>query len=1064
VTVANLSITGGVSGIHAGASANSTGLTIAGVAVYGNTGHGIDLEASNDGARIVGSVAQGSGQDGMFVSAAGAIITGNSAFGNVQNGIETQGPSPTVTGNRAYLNGSAGVNETYAVHGLIRGNDAYANGTVGIQAHDWNVEARGADRLVVTGNRAHDNKGDGIDTYAGGGTVDDPDPNSGLVGEILVVDNTVYGNAKIGITVEIDVEARNNTVYDNGTDGIRQVPKDYGYSNLAATDDTIAGNHVHGNQGAGIVALVGSTVEGNVSDANGVGIQGTQATASDFLGGSSDLRFTGTIRNNVVYGNTTTGIQTITANSGLIENNTVYQPIGNAVEVTDNASGEGSQNVHLSNNILWAQQGYDIKVANDSQPGFASDYNLLDTTGQGKVGYWQSDLTTLHDWTFDVGQDPHGISADPTFVNPATGDFHLQNGSPAVARGDPASDYSNQPAPSGGRINLGAYGNTAEATTTAAGGVLIATAGVSVNVVEGGADDSFTIALSSKPAANVTITLDPGSELTLTPAKLTFTPADWSTAQTVTVKAVMDSAVEPDHSVAIQASVASSDANYADLALPDIAVAIAEDDGDVPHPPAFTSDAAVTFILGQTNTFTVTASGVPAAALSEDSSDHLPGGVSFDPATGILSGNPAADSQPTYMLHFTAHNGVGNDATQTFTLSVGQPPAFTSADHDTFTVGKAISFPVAASGIPKPTLSEDSSDTLPGGITFDAAKDILAGTPTAASGGTYTLHFTAHNGIGADAAQTFTLTVNEPPTFVSPPTASFLVNAAGSFTVAASGYPQPSLSESSTDVLPANVGFDPATGILSGSPSSAGTYTLHFTAHSDSGPDASQTVVLTVAQVAVTLNPPTPTEGEPLANLPVASFMAAPGIGDPSLYQVKVNWGDKQHSSTGAHNVTIQADPDLPGVFDVLATKPKPYSRPSAGRTLTVTITVPGFSVTQKTVIRVADAPIALTLQPPAPTAGERLVRAYVGTFTDANTRAGRGSFTVTVDWGDGQVSRGRRAVIVSRRGDEPGTFDIFATKPAPYAPQDAELTFTVNVTDKNGGATDSQSAAITIG
>ena len=36
--------------------------------------------------------------------------------------------------------------------------------------------------------------------------------------------------------------------------------------------------------------------------------------------------------------------------------------------------------------------------------------------------------------------------------------------SPCIDAGDPASDYANEPAPNGGRINLGCYGNTAEAS------------------------------------------------------------------------------------------------------------------------------------------------------------------------------------------------------------------------------------------------------------------------------------------------------------------------------------------------------------------------------------------------------------------------------------------------------------------------------------------------------------------------------------------------------------------------------------------------------------------------
>jgi hypothetical protein len=36
--------------------------------------------------------------------------------------------------------------------------------------------------------------------------------------------------------------------------------------------------------------------------------------------------------------------------------------------------------------------------------------------------------------------------------------------SPCIDAGDPAADYSNEPAPNGGRINIGAYGGTAYAS------------------------------------------------------------------------------------------------------------------------------------------------------------------------------------------------------------------------------------------------------------------------------------------------------------------------------------------------------------------------------------------------------------------------------------------------------------------------------------------------------------------------------------------------------------------------------------------------------------------------
>ena len=234
--------------------------------------------------------------------------------------------------------------------------------------------------------------------------------------------------------------------------------------------------------------------------------------------------------------------------------------------------------------------------------------------------------------------------------------------------------------------------------------------------------------------------------------------------------------------------------------------------------PAFTSANSIAFTVGTAGTFTVAASGFPAPALSESNTDTLPSGVTFTPATGILAGTPAAGSSGTYTLHFTAHNGIGADATQTFMLTIDQPAAFTSANNTAFAVGSPGTFTVTASGFPVPTLGESDTDTLPSGVTFTANTGVLSGTPAAGTGGTYTLHFTAHNGIGSDATQTFTLTVNQPAAFTSANNTAVTVGNAGSFTVTASGLPAQTLSESNTDTLPSGIAFTPATGVFAGTP------------------------------------------------------------------------------------------------------------------------------------------------------------------------------------------------------------------------------------------------------
>ncbi|MHC4708055.1 MAG: PGF-pre-PGF domain-containing protein, partial [Planctomycetota bacterium] len=73
------------------------------------------------------------------------------------------------------------------------------------------------------------------------------------------------------------------------------------------------------------------------------------------------------------------------------------------------------------------------------------------------------------------------IDADPLFADPDKGDYHLKSEygrwdaasgswvvdevtSPCIDAGDPNSAVGDEPEPNGGRINMGAYGGTAEAS------------------------------------------------------------------------------------------------------------------------------------------------------------------------------------------------------------------------------------------------------------------------------------------------------------------------------------------------------------------------------------------------------------------------------------------------------------------------------------------------------------------------------------------------------------------------------------------------------------------------
>ena len=140
----------------------------------------------------------------------------------------------------------------------------------------------------------------------------------------------------------------------------------------------------------------------------------------------------------------------------------------------------------------------------------------------------------------------------------------------------------------------------------------------------------------------------------------------------------------------------------------------------------------------------------------------IPAGLSFNPATRLLSGTPTTAAAAT-SITYTARDAAGRSASLTFRITVTAPPATnitftpsTIADQ-TFVVGTAITpflLPFATGGTAPYTYT---LDPIPAGLVFDAAIQQLSGTPTTV--GTTAATYTATDATGASASLTFTIEV-----------------------------------------------------------------------------------------------------------------------------------------------------------------------------------------------------------------------------------------------------------------------------------------------------------------
>jgi hypothetical protein len=196
----------------------------------------------------------------------------------------------------------------------------------------------------------------------------------------------------------------------------------------------------------------------------------------------------------------------------------------------------------------------------------------------------------------------------------------------------------------------------------------------------------------------------------------------------------------------------------------------------VNEPASFTSPDTTTFTSGAAESFRLAAKGFPAATFRVANGSTLPNGLSITSSVvnneteWYISGTPNVGTGRVtpYSFVLEAVNNVGTAATQTFNLTINEPPSFTSSDSTTFTIGSYTnSFTLTTAGFPAPNLKLASE--LPAGIRFQ--NGVLSGTPLFGSDRGYSLRFVASNNTGEVAIQNFTLNIAQvDPTLVCPST------------------------------------------------------------------------------------------------------------------------------------------------------------------------------------------------------------------------------------------------------------------------------------------------------
>ncbi|HQR21874.1 MAG TPA: putative Ig domain-containing protein [Burkholderiaceae bacterium] len=304
----------------------------------------------------------------------------------------------------------------------------------------------------------------------------------------------------------------------------------------------------------------------------------------------------------------------------------------------------------------------------------------------------------------------------------------------------------------------------------------------------------------------------------------------------------------------------------------------------------------------------VTATGGSGSFSYSVTAGALPAGLTLNAATGAITGMPTTPSTSAVTISATDSNGVST--ARAYSVTVNAAMALNPATLPNGSVAVAYVQTATATGGNGSYTYSVSAGALPAGLALNAATGAITGTPTTAGTSSFTI--SAVDGTGVTASRAYSLAISpalalNPPTLPNP-----MVGAPYSQTLNASGGSGTYSYSVTNGSLPAGLTLNASTGMITGTPTTAGPGTFTVTVTDGAGSSASRAYNVDVAPSALVLE--STTLGNGIVGTPYNQAIVVSGGTSPYGFTIasgQLPAGVSLNASTGA----LVGTPTTPGTY-----------------------------------------------------------------------------------------------------------------------------------------------------